>query len=878
MASERPAGRLTGLRHRMLDSLLDEFLDLGTDERELRLDQLGLRHPRITRWLRFLLDAAESESDLFETSLARASGQTLDRLELERDRLEPGARLGPWQVDSMAGHGGMGVVYRGHRADGRFEREVAIKLMRRRHPDFAERLAQETRLLARLDHPSVARILDGGQTGDDRYYMVMDWVSGANLDVAMKDRGLAPQQALDVFEQVAEAVAHAHQRLVVHGDIKPANIRIQADGRAVLLDFGIARVIEDDDPDPDAPRAFTPAFAAPEQRAGQPATTQTDVWSLGALLAWIARGGVAAAPEQLVPTELGFDRLADLVAIVRKATAGEAADRYSGVPALLADLRRLRSQRPISARRIGAIRRLGLWARRHRTAALLGLLVVISVVVGIASQAWQARIVAAERDVARFEAERSALLRDQFTLLFREAAATAEPGEELSARALLDSSALLAEDTLNADPAALAAIKAMLGEIYLAMDDFAAAEPLLRSFVESDSDAVSPLLRAMGYGDLAQLELRKGDSDQALDLVDTAIEILQQRPADYAERRADLMGIRGQALRGLGRWDEAIATLREALASAQAHRENSRLVARTANNLGATLFYSGRSAEALPVMEYAVEKWRLLGLEDGSDSLTVMTNLASLLHQMGELDRAEPLYRELIERRQRRFGASGALGAAYLNYASLLSIRYRPEEAERHVQQGLDLIVRFEGETSVNHARALLVFGRVLTTMGEFDRAEEFLDRAVARFDELLGTDHLFSKVARMYRARLSVAMEAERGRGELQAVIDALEALRPGADSYLAVAHCEMARLEIMRGQPQAGLESAGRCRELRKTSFPADSWMLAEVDALEAAASMLLGQHQAREQLMAARERLAQVLGPGHPDLRWCDQMLNG
>ncbi len=876
MSGARASDRLTPWRRRVLDRLLDEFLDLEADERHQRLGQLAARHPRVAAWLSRLLEAAEYESELFETSLARASRQTLDRFELEGEQLEPGACLGPWQIDGMAGHGGMGVVYRGHRADGRFERQVAIKLMRRRHPDFAERLAQETRLLARLDHPSVARILDGGQTGDGRCYMVMDWVAGENLDHALKRQVDPPTRLLELFEQVAEAVAHAHQRLVVHGDIKPANIRIETDGRAVLLDFGIARVIEGDDTDPDAARAFTPAFAAPEQRAGQPATTQTDVWSLGALLAWMARGGVVEAPDRLVPDQVRFERAADLTAIVHKATADEASGRYSGVPALLADLRRLRSQRPISARPAGAMRRLGLWARRHSTAAALGLLAIASVAIGVVSQTWQARIVAAERDVARFEAERSALLREQFTLLFREAAAAAEPGEELSARDLLSSSVLLAEDTLGSDPAALAAIKAMLGEIYLALDDFAAAEPLLRSFVESDSDAVSPLLRAMGYGDLAQVELRKGNSEQALDLIDTALATLQRRPGDYTERRADLMGIRGQVLRGLGRWDEAIATLREALAMGQAHREDSRLVARTANNLGATLFYSGRSSEALPVMEYALQRWRALGLEDGSDSLTVMTNLASLLHQRGDLDRAEPLYRELIDRRQRRFGASGALGAAYLNYASLLSMRYLPAEAEKHVQQGLDMIVRFEGEASVNHARALLVFGRVLTTVGEFARAEVFLDQAVAMFAELLGADHLFSKVALMYRARLSVAMQAERGRNELQAVIDALEPLRPGADSHLAVAHCEMARLEIMRGQASAGLAAAGRCRALRENSFAPDSWLLAEVDALEAAARMQLGQDRAREQLAAARDRLAAVLGPGHPDLRWCDRML--
>lgn len=876
MTPEPAAPRLTRWRRQLLDRLLEECLDLEPDERARRVARLRQRYPRLSARLVRLLRAAEEDSELFQTSLGRVARVALDRFETEAEQLEPGARLGPWQIDCLAGQGGMGMVYRGHRADGRFEREVAIKLMRRRHPDFAERLASETRLLARLDHPAVARILDGGQTDDGRYYMVMDWVGGEDLDRVLRERAVDPTALLDLFEQIAEAVAHAHQRLIVHGDIKPGNVRVERDGRAVLLDFGIARLIEAEAGD-DAPQAFTPAFAAPEQRAGHPATTQSDVWSLGALLAWMIRGGKQAAPETLEPSGLCFERAIDLVAIVRRATAAEPAQRYTGVPELLADLRRLRSNHPVAARSSGKIERLRLWSRRHRLAAVLGAVAALSLIAGLAAQTWQARMIAAERDVARFEADRSAMLREQLAVLFRDAAAASEPGEELSARDLLDASAVLADEILASDPAALASIKAMLGEIYIAMDDFTAAEPLLRSFVESDQAGLSPMLRALGYGDLAQVELRKGNFEEALRLVETALEMLETPAGDHNERRADLMAIRGQVLRGLGRWDEAIASLRQALDLARGQRERSRLIARTANNLGATLFYAERGTEALPVMEFALEHWRALGLEDGSDALTVMTNLASLLHQQGELDRAEPLYRELIERRERRFGASGALGAAYLNYASLLATRYRPDEAERSARRGMDLIVRFEGEDSINHARAQLVFGRVLTTVGDLDRAQGYLDRAVAMFERLLGEQHRFSKVARLHRARLAVEIEAELAREELLQVIAALEALQPGADSHLAVGLCDLARLEIARGAPAAGLEAAARCRSLRQRTLPPDSWMLAEVDALEAAAQLQLGQAAARQQLAAARDRLAQVLGAGHPDLRWCDRQLD-
>jgi len=876
---------LTPMRRKLLDGLLDELLDLDADERRRRMETLWQRHPRIAKQAERLLALAESETGLYATSLERSARTALDAAELRRDQLPEGTRLGAWKIAALAGRGGMGLVYRAQRADGRFEKDVAIKLMRRRHAGFAERLASETRLLARLDHPSVARVIDGGDTGDGRAYMVMDWVSGADLDRYLSER--APDQdsgradadaRLALFEQIAVAVEHAHQRLVVHGDIKPGNVRVQEDGRAVLLDFGIARIVEDEHED-DAPLGFTPGFAAPEQREGQPATTQTDVWSLGALLYWMLGGeGRPNAPVDAALPRL--PRRADLAAILNRALAEDPGHRYSGVSALLTDVRALREDRPVTARRLGSLGRLRLWTRRHRLAAALGALATVSIIAGVAAQVWQARIVAAERDLARFEANRSALLREQFVMLFREAASGAEPGSELSARELLDSSAALAEKTLASDPAALASVKAMFGEIYISMDDFAAAEPLLRSYVESEAGRDSPLLRAMVVADLAQIELRQGNSERALELTGEALTILENRPARATERVADVLGIRGQALRGLGEWERAIETLREAQAMARtaAGDRSTRLLARTANNLGTTLFYAGRIDEAIPAMEYALRQWRELGLADTSDALTVMTNLASLSHRQGRLDQAEQLYQEAIERRERQFGASGALGAAYLNYGSLLALRYRIDEARRSVMRGIDLITRFEGEETISHARGLMTLGRVLMTAEDWDRAAENIDRASEMFGQLVGDQHLYTEIAHLQQARVMARSAPDPARRRFESVIEALSVLRPASDTYLADSWCALARLEINQGRGQAALDAAEQCATLRREHFPDSSWSRAEARAIHAAARVLLGQEQAREQLREARIAMANSLGEGHPDLRWCDRLLGG
>ncbi|MGB0515057.1 MAG: tetratricopeptide repeat protein, partial [Wenzhouxiangellaceae bacterium] len=369
-------------------------------------------------------------------------------------------------------------------------------------------------------------------------------------------------------------------------------------------------------------------------------------------------------------------------------------------------------------------------------------------------------------------------------------------------------------------------------------------------------------------------------SDRALELTGEALEILQQRPGEATERIADVLAIRGQALRGLGQWERAVDALREAqaLARVAAGDGGSRLLARTANNLGTTLFYAGRIDEAIPAMEYALRQWRDLGLADTSDALTVMTNLASLSQRQGDLDQAERLYQEAIERRERRFGASGALGAAYLNFGSLLALRYRIDESRQSVLRGIDLITRFEGEATISHARGVLALGRVLMTAGDWERAGEQINRAAEMFSALVGEQHLYTEISRLQQARLLARSEPIRARARIGRVIEALREMQPASDAYLADAWCALARLEIDQGQGQAALQAAGQCAELRRERFPDDSWMRAEARAIEAAARVLLGQTQAREQLRDARTAMARSLGEGHPDLRWCDRQLNG
>src|SRR6056297_3348582 len=607
MIKRSPPGRLTPARRKTIDALLDQVLDLSDTARERRMRDLAGSHPRIHAWMARLLAASDNPTSFLESIFDRAGDAALTNLKLQQEGLPAGTRIGDWRLAEPVGAGGMGLVYRAERADGAFEMNVAIKFIR--SPDdalMAERLAVETQLLARLDHPNIARVIDGGTLSDGQNYLVMEWIEGEDLadcrERTNADDDPNGSRCLGLFADIAEAVAHAHQRQVVHGDIKPANIRIGSDGRPKLLDFGVARLISAERLGPGRTEALTPAFSAPEQLKGSPASTQSDIHALGSLLRWMLTGQPGAHGVAVQPSELAIPRPAAVAAVINKANAEHPDRRYRSVPEMISDIRALMASRPVSVVDYRVIGRIGLWARRHQVAAGLAGLALIAVVAGIAGIYWQARIAAAERDAARFEAERSTLLREQLVLLFREVGQNNSDDEELSTRELLTESVKVAERLHAHDPQMLVSIKLLLGEIYIAMNDFAGADPLLSSFVDFKPNLASPLLQAIARADLAQVRLRHGDSAEAVALTDDALEFLRRSPARNAARIADVIQIRGQALRGQGLWDDAISTLQEAVRLARTEPGPSRLRATASNNLAITLMHAGRTGEALSLL------------------------------------------------------------------------------------------------------------------------------------------------------------------------------------------------------------------------------------------------------------------------------------
>ncbi len=352
-------------------------------------------------------------------------------------------RIGPYAIDRLLGRGGMGAVYLAHRVDGQFEQQVAIKLidLPLATDHFRERFRQERQILAGLQHPLIARLLDGGVTESGDLYLAMEYVDGVPIHRFCQEKGLTVRQRLALFKRVCQAVQYAHQNLVVHRDLKPDNILVAEDGAPRLLDFGTAKLLSPSQQGANSEftrqgyQSFTPQYASPEQVLGNPITTASDVYSLGVLLYLLLTGTLPYELKEFTTAEMvrvicheaprkptaavGSDQRldADLEAIILKALRQEPPERYPTAEQLASDVQAYLRGQPVTARR-GTLRyRASKFARRNRLALAAAGLVALTLVGGVAGVLWQARVANAERRKAE---ARSADLRQLSNSLLSE--------------------------------------------------------------------------------------------------------------------------------------------------------------------------------------------------------------------------------------------------------------------------------------------------------------------------------------------------------------------------------------------------------------------------------------------------------------------------
>lgn len=876
---------------------LEPLLELPEDAAERRLAELSGRDPALADALARALKADREGGSLFdyELKLDFPEHQESDA----RPGLHPGLRIGPWRLRRELGSGGMGRVWLARRADEHYEVEVAIKFVEGAGRDSiaSEQMRQERQILAGLDHPNIARLVDGGVRDDGTPWYAMEYVRGQPLDRYCAERAPELREKLALIATVARSLHHAHQRLIVHRDLKPGNILVDETGEPHLLDFGIAKLLGDDAQGrPGAMTllaAATPEYAAPEQRRGEPVGTTADVFALGVILFELITGrrpaldfwkpssasGRGPLPSESLSGARALRRpvRGDIDSIVSQALAPATSARYASAEALADDIDNLLAGRPVAARRAGAGYRTAKFVRRHWLGVGFGAAATLALCLALAFSLVQTD--RAEQALARANAVQ------RFLIGVFDAA---EPGNYADGlvvprRDLAERAAEQLDGMLEHQPESRVELLIAVGRILRQLGFPERARPPLEQ-------ALDELDRAPGSrGDAARLEalFELGQIHSLDERMAMAARSLREADSIAAElesppvARAAILFQLARTLSDQREIEPALDALEQAARLAN-HRDASlELLPRIRLMTALTLDRAGRTDEAITVGEQAVDDARrILGpMHDRTGS--AMSTLGGILRRGGRLDEAERMHREAVRIGIEGYGSPNP--AAVNNLAALLRDQGRFVDAARWQRQALDLAAASFGDESATTARYRRALGLYQAGSGRVPEAIETLERAWRDHAADAGPEHPNSRLLRAQLARVLI------GDGRLQAARDHVDALLPGDENSpentpraMVLTHLAAAALALAERDPDAAIKHidvAEGVLAMHPERDPLDSTERVELsliagDARAAAGDFSAARVRWREALLYAQR----LLGEAHPHRRGIEERLTG
>lgn len=813
-------------------SLFADLVELEPEARRERLDQLERSDAVLAGVVREMLAADASGAGPLERLRDEVATAASERL-LGAAATPPFERLGAWRLLERLGAGGMGEVWAGEREDGGFAQRAAIKLVRAGFASEAvvARFELERQVLARLEHPAIARVLDGGVAPDGRPWFAMELVEGVPITEHARARELSLERRLRLMIEVCSAVDAAHRSLVVHRDLKPSNILVTAEGRPKLLDFGLAKLLEPElDPrlTRTEMRALTPAYAAPEQVLGEPVTTATDVWALGVVLYELvtgrlphrreARSGPALEREIERETIEGpaaairRDPAAapawphhlsrDLDTIVLQALRREPARRYPTAVALGADLERLLDGRPISARSDSVGYRAAKFARRHRVAVASAVFVLLALVGGLV-----AALISARR--AEREARRALEVQGFLVDLFEAADPERALGAEITARQLLDAGVAELERGLTGEPEVQAALFDTVAQIERRIGRYDSAERLARVAIErrTASFGADALETAEARLTLAEVLFSQGEVEPAGEQFRTAHAALERA----RDARPEVLVRAGLGLAEaelyLGNNQRALEISERVLARAlEAWGEEHATTASALLLHGQLLDPAGRYTEAVAEIERATAILeRKLG-PDHPRTSEARLGLAEFVGYLGDRPRAHRLFEQTTASLRRTLGDRHALLAQSLVKHALVWINdARPDEAERALAEALEIFSALDHFEAASCERLL---GHTLLSRGRTAEAAARFASAYEKFRARLGEEHAYTLTAlgNLGTARVRLG-EHESAVGVLERAIAGIERLEGVESDDLRQPLLSIGEAERARGNLEAAL-----------------------------------------------------------------------
>lgn len=723
-------------RWKEVQSVFREMIPLDYDTRLNRLKTIEQKDPELYKEVKSLLKADTERSSLLDGTVSDAINIS-DIFEYE------GEQVGPFRIVRKIGSGGMGNVYLGERNEGGFEQQVALKFIRKGMDSthIITRFKEERKILARLQHPNIARLVDGGLTEDGQPWFAMEYAEGVPVDEFCKQEELSIRERLQLFSKVCEAVQYAHRNLIVHRDLKPDNVLVTGhagDYQVKLLDFGIAQIIDEDDAKDSSQGILTRAYAAPEQLDEKETTTLSDIYSLGVMLHEILTG---AHPDPKYRIGEVTQHAADpeLLTICQKAMAEDPEDRYLTASDMNNDLDNYNNAKPVSSysgNRFYVFRK---FMRRNRNTVSMGAVSVLAILFLILIYTEQLR---QEKTIAEEEAARSARISSVLTSSLRSLDPTATPLSQLSARRFLDNSLSYIGAELQDDPDMQSQLYNTMGEIYSSLGVFNVADSLAEMSYQYylskgdtlDSDYIeSVLLRT-------DVMMNNGDFDEAealiLKAVNSADQVMDRKSVEYADiyyTYNNILYQKGDYLKADSVLHVITPIYLEKLGREHSYYQD-------------MMFYLGtnyRKLEMFDSAEVYLKKALDLSREfNESPNEMIASNLnhmSSLYQNMGDYESALPYALESYEQRKLIFGEDHINTVASIaNTARTYGNLERYPEAAEYYEKAVSILSSLYGEDNYNLSGLTQSLGNIYLKMGDTEKALENM-----RFSLMVGQKNL---------------------------------------------------------------------------------------------------------------------------------------
>jgi eukaryotic-like serine/threonine-protein kinase len=899
-----------------LSRLLDEALEMAPECRERWLESLPPPDIVYREHLRTLLRHADSAQTHEFLDILPDLKEAVEKVRaaVSITALKPGAAVGPYVIEREIGSGGMGAVWLARRSDGLIKRPVALKLphtgLHGRH--LAERFSSERDILAELAHPNIARLYDAGFSDDGQPFLALEYVAGAPLLEYCDQHRLDLRQRLRLFQQVLHAVQYAHGNLVIHRDLKPSNVIVSNDGRAMLLDFGIAKLIAIDPGEESggthagaAGAALTPDYASPEQIVGQAVTTASDIYSLGVLLFELLTGerphkvsgpraGLEQAiltlepqkPSESVTAEAAADARGctirslsralrgDLDTITLKALKKAPVERYATADALSEDIERYLEGEPIAARKDGGWYLARKFVARHK-ASVVGAGIAMAAIVATAAialyeahaAAGHARAAAAQRDRALALSSRNEAVADFLDVLITEAAGSGQPA---TIGDMLARSEALVSAEFRGNREHRAAVLDMVGSYYRTIGDEKRALRLLQDALDTVKGSPDADLRRKVTCDLALTLANLGEISDARSMLVNVINDPQstaQQAAECLSYRSTVAELENDAEASVSYGKMALQRLRTA-ANPSAAMEAGILAA-----IGDGERLAGHSSIAEDYFRQSLEQYARAGRELGPDATVIRNNLAIVYDATGNPKHALELYDGILRTAAQTDPAALPPVVIVGNRARALELIGRYGESRDAYNRCIELSLK--GELANMRLHCLTGLAWVARELGDLKLA----DRSLREASELAQTVVPGSELITLKIARGRIAL-ANNQLAEARANLDAAIA---GGNTvfYQMTALVPRAELNLNEGRLAEAEADARRALSLAQnaqggvaySSRTGLSWLV--LGRVLAKKEDTAGSRQA---LLSALEHLSNTVDPDHPMLLLARQLAHG